>query len=340
MNFIQKALFTEEGLNLTNIFLMLLSLLLSFWVPFHLFLMVYAILGPLHYLTEISWLDKKNFFISDKKDVWLFVVFAFLMSIGVFNSTSKVNNLFSAFMITSLLYAVVLLVVKQKALKYGIGLAIFLVAYSLKLNNKEFSLLWFGVMMPTILHVFLFTGIFMLYGALKSRSKIGILSVVCLILCALFCFLIPAETSSVPGTGEFLRKNLLNFQITNKSLLYLFGLENLNDFKSVFSYPYENLFTTPGAIQVARFIAFAYTYHYLNWFSKTSVIKWHEAPKKRMLIILALWVISVILYFVNYRIGFMALFFLSVLHVLLEFPLNVISFRGVFGELKTINLKK
>ena len=340
MSFIKKALYTDNGLNYINIFLMLISLLLAFWVPFHLFLLVYAILGPLHYLTEISWLDKRNFFVPHKKDIWLFVVFALLMSIGVFNSGSKLNTLFSAFMITGLLFAFLLTLVKQTALRYGIGISLFLIAYSLQLNKHEFSLMWFGVMLPTILHVFVFTAIFMLYGALKSKSTSGLLSVLLLFVCAFSCFIVPAKLNSVPGDSEFLRQNMLNFQFTNKSLLYLFGLENISNFQSVFSYPYENLFTKPGSIQVARFIAFAYTYHYLNWFSKTSVIKWHEVSKLRLILISVLWLASVIIYFINYKIGFMALFFLSVLHVLLEFPLNIVSLKGIFGELKTITQKK
>ena len=42
-----------DGLQL---FLMLASLLVAFIVPFRLFFLVYAVLGPIHYLTEINWL--------------------------------------------------------------------------------------------------------------------------------------------------------------------------------------------------------------------------------------------------------------------------------------------
>ena len=33
--------------------------------------------------------------------------------------------------------------------------------------------------------------------------------------------------------------------------------------------------------KVQAFLAFAYTYHYLNWFSKTLIIKWHQVAKKK-----------------------------------------------------------
>ncbi|MEZ4686061.1 MAG: hypothetical protein R3B47_08345 [Bacteroidia bacterium] len=34
---------------------------------FELFLFSYAFLGPLHYLTEINWLQKRSYFVSDKR---------------------------------------------------------------------------------------------------------------------------------------------------------------------------------------------------------------------------------------------------------------------------------
>jgi hypothetical protein len=82
-----------------------------------------------------------------------------------------------------------------------------------------------------------------------------------------------------------------------------------------------------------RFIAFAYTYHYLNWFSKTSVIKWHQVPRKTLLITLTVWLASVGFYLYDYSLGLNVLFFLSFLHVFLEFPLNVVSFTGIGKEI-------
>src|SRR5262245_7429478 len=53
---------TTEQLNYLNIALMVGSCLLAFVYPFELFLFSYAVLGPLHYLTEISWLHERNYF--------------------------------------------------------------------------------------------------------------------------------------------------------------------------------------------------------------------------------------------------------------------------------------
>src|SRR6478736_340910 len=51
-----------------NSLLILVSCLVAFYIPFELFLFSYGILGPLHYLTEIGWLHKKNYFTKGKYD--------------------------------------------------------------------------------------------------------------------------------------------------------------------------------------------------------------------------------------------------------------------------------
>ena len=71
-----------------------------------------------------------------------------------------------------------------------------------------------------------------------------------------------------------------------------------------------------------RFVAFAYTYHYLNWFSKTSIIRWHQVSRARGIAIVAAWAVGVGVYLYSYRLGFAVFYVLSVVHVMLEFPLN------------------
>src|SRR6185369_6487797 len=36
-----------------------------------------------------------------------------------------------------------------------------------------------------------------------------------------------------------------------------------------------------GLAAIGRFLGFAYTYHYLNWFSKTGIIGWHRIGRGR-----------------------------------------------------------
>ena len=81
------------------------------------------------------------------------------------------------------------------------------------------------------------------------------------------------------------------------------------------------------------FIAFSYMYHYLNWFSKTSIIQWHNIPKWRFIGVIVLWVASLALYAYNYSVGLKWLFLLSFTHVLVEFPLNHVTFINIGKEI-------
>ena len=57
-------------IDILNIFLILISGVFAFVLPFQTFLFVYAFLGPLHYLTEINWLQQRNYFLQDKTNTY------------------------------------------------------------------------------------------------------------------------------------------------------------------------------------------------------------------------------------------------------------------------------
>ena len=120
----------------------------------------------------------------------------------------------------------------------------------------------------------------------------------------------------------------------NRQLINTLGLDQLKTFST--ESLAENtrvIFGTQAGFMVMRFIAFAYTYHYLNWFSKTSVIQWHKVPRKTLSIVIAVWIISVAIYAYDFMLGLKWLFLLSFLHVLLEFPLNYRSVIGIGQEI-------
>jgi hypothetical protein len=96
------------------------------------------------------------------------------------------------------------------------------------------------------------------------------------------------------------------------------------------------IFTSKVGVLLQRFIAFAYLYHYLNWFSKTEIIRWHQVPKTRFIAVIVLYIIAITTYIIDYALGLQVLFFLSFCHVLLEFPLNWVSITGIFSELGSI----
>src|SRR5207244_480970 len=127
---------------------------------------------------------------------------------------------------------------------------------------------------------------------------------------------------------DYVRNSYGSFQTLNSELIKLFRLGPITSSSRIY-------YSTSG-LTVMRLIAFAYTYHYLNWFSKTSIIKWHEIPKSRTAVIIALWLCALGLYGYSYQIGMIVLYFLSVLHVMLEFPLNHYTFAGIGRELHAL----
>ena len=179
-----------------------------------------------------------------------------------------------------------------------------------------------GTLLPTLIHVFLFTGIFMLYGALKNNSKSGLLGVLLFFVCGALCFLVPTYSGTIDFDAGINAYRNSSFHSLNAVVM------NFNQ-PTPWNIANDSLFNDFG-IQLQRFIAFAYTYHYLNWFSKTSIIGWHKTSKIHLILTAVIWVLSVSLYVYDYTVGLKVLLFLSILHVVLEFPLNAHSFVGVF----------
>jgi len=300
-----------------NTGLIVFSCLLSFFIPFELFLFSYGVLGPLHYLTEIGWLHKKNYFTKGKYD------FAFLVGACVllvyWNYNPPKNFGFTADLIfLSLLSCIAFVFIKDWLYRLAvITLSFIAVAF---LNNSPNFFIWVAIFLPTIIHVFIFTWAFMLFGVIKERSIPGIISILVLIACSVLIIVI--QPSNLYYTvSDYTQKSYQRFGDLNFYLINYFNMDKLTDARQIF--------TTNAGFVIMRFIAFAYTYHYLNWFSKTSVIKWHQVPKNILLGTIALWLISIALYVYDYNLGLQVLFFLSFLHVFLEFPLNVVSFTGI-----------
>ena len=311
---------TTERLNYLNIGLMLLSCIIAFLVPFELVLFSYIILGPLHYLTEISWLKQRDFFTLNRSDFRILLVLAFFIVfptlfrliyhisdgwildsslisqnlryyMGYFNQFSKVM-IFVVFAVSALL----ILVDKPKQRMIGIALIIII---GLVLRRNALVNIAFAIFIPSLIHVYIFTGAFILLGALRGKSRSGILSLIVFVLCAVSFFVLfrhPSGTiqEDVRGVYDF------GFYNLNKQIFASFLHQNANG---------DDIYLSATGIVITRFIAYAYTYHYLNWFSKTSVIGWHLIPRKTVRTIIIIWIGSIILYFSNYRSGFSVLYF-------------------------------
>jgi hypothetical protein len=163
-------------------------------------------------------------------------------------------------------------------------------------------------------------------GALKSRSFSGALSLVVFTGCAIaLFFLFPGYQNKPP---------VLLVNAYNSAFLPL----TREIGRAIYHEPISaaTLLQSRAAMLITRFFAYAYTYHYLNWFSKTQVIKWHQIPLRQYVVIFALWGATIALYFINYKMGIAASYFLSMMHVVLEFPLNFQSFRDIGREFRKV----
>jgi len=458
----------EDKINYINIGLMAVTAVLAYFFPFETFLLAYAYLGPLHYLTEISWLHDRNYYSKGKYDFVILLVIGVLMSYAAFAKDFGFNidfynmftelNLFDKLLVFALFSSILFALVKNLYFKL---VAIFLLYVfisgwltpeRLDPGNQSTTIFALTSLVPTLIHVYLFTGLFMLFGSLKTRSVSGIWSILAFIAIPLaLVFVIPVKKNApisefgkkayfADGNGfYFTNLSILNhFQlfpkVTNKdyvdeiiygkdfipdslkytfvlqqeysekrftvpgkdsivrfssngikykdivwaetnpialpsqkhldSLFPIFKAKTLKEYSESFlkkpndlfvvmnpqsdlyrqQLSYVQLFPTDSkkvshfiffseiGIMLMRFIAFAYLYHYLNWFSKTEVIRWHKVPKARFIAVIIIWLGASVFYTFDYSLGLSLLFFLSFSHVLLEFPLNIISIVGIGRE--------
>lgn len=314
-----------KTIDIANIALMIFSCIAAFVVPFELFLFSYAVLGPLHYLTEITWLHKRDYFTNGKSDyLWLGLLCLLLFLFNfVFTVSANISNYLIYLAFTS---ALGFILFKETLHKFLFVLAAAFVGV-LILKTQTFFFL-FAVFLPTLIHVFVFTGLFILLGAIKNKSATGVLSLVVFTLCAISFFVLYPHFAFYT-VSNYAQQTLVasGFALVNQAFVHIFQLGATTR---------ETIFSSDIGFGIMRFIAFAYTYHYLNWFSKTSVIKWHQVPKKWLASVIVLWLASVGLYAYNYKTGLIALYFLSMLHVFLEFPLNYRSVIGIAQEIRQL----
>ncbi|WP_299607735.1 hypothetical protein [uncultured Aquimarina sp.] len=318
-----------------NTILILLSFGLAYFLPFELFLMAYAILGPLHYFTEVNWIRDNNYFVSNTNWIYIVLAFALLLSVPkllkleVFTPTndndtvvyirSKLPTYLNSLFFIGIVIAIALIAFKNRQKQLiiiGLAIIVAVLMHQFTLYHVIFS-----IFIPTIIHVYLFTLFFMWYGNLKNKSHIGSLNVLLIIIIPVIICFIPVD-QGLYNFSENIKSNYVgnNFHILNTNISKILGLTDGSKF-----FFYEIL-----DLKIQMFISFAYTYHYLNWFSKTTIIRWHQKlTTKKSLIILILWMLSISLYFYDYKTGLELLLFCSLVHVFVEFPLNIISIREI-----------
>jgi len=339
---------SAQGIDILNFFLIWLTLMMALAWPFQLFLFSYIVIGPWHYLTEINWLDKQKYFLQSKDSrvfVWSMVGLVLLLTAGtlfpqtgtwewgkpMFNAVyGSTGNPFAevvkwswSLMLIAFVTAAAWLFTNRWSLR--VPIIVFCIVSTLFFYRVPWAGIVFGLLLPTIVHVFLFTMLFMWYGTLKSRSGWGYANMISMMLAVMVIAISPVRAESIALSDSVVQLTLASaFHQINYAINHFF-FGTMNDGKADLA--------SPAFFKVQAFLAFAYTYHYLNWFSKTSIIKWHQVEKKKFGFSAALWVVSLALYKVDYRLGFAAVSVLSLLHIVLEFPLNFVSIRAIFGAL-------
>lgn len=324
------------AVNLVNVGLMLAAAAVAFAVPFETFLLAYAVLGPLHYLTQIGWMHERQYFAQRRRD-WLplalvavaVTAVVFLPHVGY--AVPSLTAWAPELVLWALAWALLATVTGDRVLRIAGGVVAagaLILVHDQSAHDRAPSTLFAMLWLPTLVHVYVFTGLFVLYGTLKSRSATGWLSLLVFVGCGAATLLLPVGSlgyvasdyvrEAYQGTMGHMHARLL--ETSGLGALAVPGGGGSGDFA-----PFPSLaamLANDVSLQLGRFIAFAYTYHYLNWFSKTSVIRWHRVPRPYLVTAVAIWLASVGLYVVDYEVGLRWLFLLSLLHVVLEFPLD------------------
>jgi hypothetical protein len=284
--------------------LLALSAVASYAIPFELLLISYIVLGPAHYYTEISWLHDRKYFMPHRG---LAVALALAALGGMFIA----DPWWSGVLVWSCLVGAAIAALGLSAQRSAM-LATVAAALTLGMMAGGAPFVFIAVLLPTFIHVSIFTLIFMTLGALRSRSAAQFVIVAAYVAVIAAILIVPPSARVL--SAELARLGEYYFGPIAPQLGQLFGAPDLR-----------------FAGRISGLLSFVYTYHYLNWFIKADVIKWSAMPRARLIGVVVLSVASTAFCFYNYALGITVLLLVSLLHVLLEFPLNTIAIRELAG---------
>ncbi|MBS0471086.1 MAG: hypothetical protein JSR60_08450 [Proteobacteria bacterium] len=293
--------------------LMLGALALAYALPFELLLLAYAVLGPAHYFTEISWLHDRKYFLPHRGFALPLIVVG---GIAFYYADDYALGL-----VTWCLLLGAAILATAHTPRQALTASVVGVAVTLACVIAGLPFFAAGVLLPTFIHVCVFTLAFMSLGALRSGSRIQFALVgIYLASIALILIVPPTNHTVVPALA---RIGQTYFGGVAPALGTLFGIPDLS-----------------FGGRITGLLSFVYTYHYLNWFIKADVIRWTAVPRPRLIAVALLSAASTALYFYNYAIGIAVLLAVSFGHVLLEFPLNGLAFRDLGAALFGRSLRR
>lgn len=289
-----------RGNDAIHLGLMLLAFAASYLVPFELLLLAYVVLGPAHYFTEISWLHDRSYYLPHRGIAAVLAIIAVIAAL-IDNASWFGLAMWGALVVCAMLAATTSAI--ESMLLFMVAIVLSAIMYS-----SGSSLAVIGILIPTLIHVSLFTLVFMVLGAHRSGSRVQAALVVVYLLAVATILLLP-PTAEI-RISSFARVGQDYFGNVGPALGRLFGVSGL-------------VLDT----RLTSLLAFVYTYHYLNWFIKADVIRWTEVPRARLAAMAAASAASTALYFYDYAFGFTFLLALSLIHILLEFPLDSLALR-------------
>jgi len=308
-----------ESQHIINLWVLLVSAAAAWLAPLQTFLIAYAVIGPFHYLTEIAWLRKKDFYFSDgviSSRVYVFISFVLC---GVACLDFYFRRGWGTYAIVALI--VLSLGALVKNVPVLLGAFALLVATRFLVHGYG---LFFAAFVPTVVHVYVFTLIFLVAGAMRTQGQRALAWLNPALLLLIPVLLIRPGSSAGPAMpGHYWMASEVTFAGLHEYIAGWIGLAMHFD---------PNHALEPNAVAALRFLAFIYLHHYLNWFAKTEVLAWHKVSRSSWIVIGAIYTAAIGSYAYSFALGFYAAYFLSLLHVLLELPLDWRSGAGILNR--------
>ena len=223
-----------RGNDAIHLGLMLLAFAASYLVPFELLLLAYVVLGPAHYFTEISWLHDRSYYLPHRGIAGALAIIAVVAAL-IDNASWFGFAMWGALVVCAMLAATTSAI--ESMLLFMVAIVLSAIMYS-----SGSSLAVIGILIPTLIHVSLFTLIFMVLGAHRSGSRVQAALVVVYVLAVATILLLP-PTAEI-RISSFARVGQDYFGNVGPALGRLFGV--------------------PGLVldtRLTSLLAFVYTYH-------------------------------------------------------------------------------
>lgn len=151
----------------SNIVLIVLCCLCAHHFPYQTLIGSYAILGPAHYLTEVSWLHDRRYFARSRGLLRDMVALSLALMLPVFGLAVSQPWYGATVVLVAIAAAAVFAISWSAAAAVLIAGAVWIVLPGV---HARASALVLTVLVPTVIHVFFFTASFMVDGARRSRS--------------------------------------------------------------------------------------------------------------------------------------------------------------------------